>query len=295
MRRLFTGQEAAAAGVTRARLRWGEQTGQWRRIDREVYAVGPDDPTPLDRARAAVVVTGGVASGHLAGVLLGLDSITVHGPDTTVPPGRNGRRPGVRRRRLDPARVISVGMPCTDGIQTLVDLAASPHIDDLVWEQALESALRLGWLTLADLAMLEAESAGRPGAARIRRVLKLRPEGAKPTESLLETLMVQLVRAAGLPPPVRQYDVYDEHGNFVARVDLAWPEWGIFIELDGEHHRDQRVYDANRETAVVAATGWLCGRFTWTEVVRHRRATGRRLVAVVEQARRRPLVSPDVR
>jgi very-short-patch-repair endonuclease len=103
--------------------------------------------------------------------------------------------------------------------------------------------------------------------------------------------MVQLARTVeGLPPPVRQYRVFNEDGRFVARVDLAWPELGIFIELDGQHHEGQPVHDANRETAVVAATGWLCGRFTWTEVFRTPRTTARRLSALVEQARRRPFV-----
>jgi hypothetical protein len=49
------------------------------------------------------------------------------------------------------------------------------------------------------------------------------------------------------------------------------------------------VYDARRETAVVAATGWLCGRFTWHEVVRLPTVTERRLAAIAEQAHRRPL------
>lgn len=40
-----------------------------------------------------------------------------------------------------------------------------------------------------------------------------------------------------MPPAVRQLDVFDDNGRFVARVDLAWPELGIFIELDGEHHK----------------------------------------------------------
>jgi hypothetical protein len=39
---------------------------------------------------------------------------------------------------------------------------------------------------------------------------------------------------------------------------------------------------------------WLCGRFTWTEVVRFPRSTARRLAALVEQARRRPLASDRV-
>ena len=77
------------------------------------------------------------------------------------------------------------------------------------------------------------------------------------------------------------------HDEFVARVDLAWPDLGLFIELDGEHHLGQPVYDASRETAIVAATGWLPGRFTWTEVVRFPHSTARRLAALVDQARRR--------
>jgi len=102
--------------------------------------------------------------------------------------------------------------------------------------------------------------------------------------------MVQLAREIpGLPPPVRQLVVCDKHGEFVARVDLCWPELGLFIELDGQQHPGQPVYDARRETAVVATMGWLVGRFTWYEVVHLRRATARRLAALVEQARRRPL------
>jgi hypothetical protein len=123
----------------------------------------------------------------------------------------------------------------------------------------------------------------------MQRVLSQRPLGAPPTESLLETLMVQLVRAVpGLPPPSRQIEVFDAHGQFVARVDLAWPELGLFIELDGQHHKGQPLYDASRETAIVAATGWLCGRFTWTEVAHHPVPTVRRVGALVDQARRRP-------
>ena len=102
--------------------------------------------------------------------------------------------------------------------------------------------------------------------------------------------MVQLARdIPGLPPPVRQFTVYDARGEFVARVDLCWPQLGLFIELDGQHHPGQPVYDARRETAVVAATGWLVGRFTWYEVVQIPKTTVRRLTALVDQAGRRPL------
>jgi len=105
--------------------------------------------------------------------------------------------------------------------------------------------------------------------------------------------MVQLVRTVGgLPDPVPQHQVVDEHGAFVARVDLAWPAMGLFVELDGQHHEGQPIYDARRETAVVATTGWLPGRFTWHEVVRVPRSTRRRLGALARQACRRGFGSP---
>jgi hypothetical protein len=170
----------------------------------------------------------------------------------------------------------------------LVDLAAD--LNDHQWEHALESVLRTRLTSIAEIeaALPSLGHARTPGVRRMRRVLDLRPGGAPPTESLLETLMVQLVRSIdSLPDPVRQHEVVDEHGTFVARLDLSWPELGLFVELDGQHHEGQPVYDARRETAVVAATGWLPGRFTWHEVVRIPQTTARRLAALAAQARRR--------
>ena len=259
-------------------------------INARVYGDGPEDPTPLDRARAAVLAAGGVATGNLAGVLLEMDGVRFNGAEMAVHPSGNGRRRGARRRRLAPERVATVGgVPCTDGLQTLLDLAAD--LDDARWEQALESALRRALTTITEVEQA-ARRPPRGAGARMRRVLALRPAGAPPTESLLETLMVQLSRLVpGLPPPSRQVTVMDAEGNFVARVDLAWPELGLFLELDGQHHRGQPLHDARRETAIVAATGWLCGRFTWHEVAYLPNVTARRLQALVDQARARPLAS----
>jgi hypothetical protein len=242
-----------------------------------VNADGPEGPDRFDAARARVLATGSVASGRLAGLLHGLDGVSE--PDD---------RP-LRRRRLPDERTVVVdGMQCTDGFQTLVDLAAD--LDEREWEQALETALRKRLTSVAQLeAAVPALGAARtPGVARMRRILALRPDGAPPTESLLETLMVQLVREVdALPDPARQHEVVDAHGTFVARLDLAWPDLGLFVELDGQQHEGQPLYDARRETAVVAATGWLPGRFTWREVVHLPHSTSRRLVALAAQARRR--------
>jgi len=283
MRRLYTTEELR---LTRSALRWAERNGRWQRVDRGIWAEGSEALTELDRARAAVLATGAVASHHLAGVLHALDSVRLDGIWMTLPLNATSRRPRSCRRNLAPERIGCVaGLACTDGLQTVADLASS--LSDAVWEHALESALRKRLTSVDDLTAVMTGRAA--GAIRARRVLALRPAGAPPTDSLLETLMVQLIRTVpGLPEPVRQLWIEAAH----ARLDLAWPNLGLFIELDGQHHKDQPVYDARRETAVVAATGWLCGRFTWTEVVHTPNSTARRLAALADQARRRPQPQP---
>jgi very-short-patch-repair endonuclease len=285
VRRLFTISELRERGVERSAMRTAVAQGRLTKVARTIYAAGSDPPTALDRARAAVLATGGTASGTFAGFLLGLEGVAFEGLHLTLPVNASNHRAGAHRRELPPERIVVVeGLNCTDALQTLLDIAAT--IDDIRWEQALESALRRSLLTLT---AVEAAAPHCRGARRIRRVLAGRPPGAPPTESLLETLMVQLVRTIpGLRAPDRQVRVTNAHGEQVARVDLAWPELGLFIELDGQHHRGQPVYDATRETAVVAATGWLCGRFTWHDVAEIPRVTRRRVIGLVAQAHHRP-------
>jgi hypothetical protein len=266
MRQLFTTDEVRS---TPDALRWAVEKERIRSVGRGVYAVGAKPLTALDWARAAVLRCGGEARGNLAGVLHGLDSVRLEG------------RPTRRDRLPDHMVVVLGGVRCADGLTAMADLAWS--LDDLTWEQAMESALRKRLTTVEGLAAVR--------SARIRRVLALRPPGAPATESLLETLMVQLAR--GVPEVgelVRQHEVRDEDGGLIARLDLSRPDLGFFFELDGEQHKDQPVYDAMRQTAVVAATGWLPGRFTWTEVTRFPASTKRRLAALAAQARliRRP-------
>lgn len=275
MRNMWT---ADASGLTSSALKWGVKKQKFRRIINGVYGDGPDEPSRFDVAVAEVIRSEHfVATGRLAGVLLRLDAVTLTG------------RGYARRQRPGEAVTVVYGIRCTDALPTLIDLAAD--LDDLRWEQALESALRTGGTTLHAIkeALPDLSASRTPGVRRIRRVLKVRGDGPA-TGSLLETLMVQLSRRIhGLGRPIRQYEVRNAHGDFIAFVDLAWPELGVFIELDGQHHEGQPVYDAVRQTRVAAATGWLCGRFTWHQVTRLPNTSARQLAELVEQARRRPL------
>lgn len=228
-------------------------------------------PSALDVERALVLARGTAARGMLGGVLLGLDSVDLDGRPT-------------RERPVEVGHVVD-GVPCASALQIVIDLAAL--VDDDTWEQILESALRKRLVAVAELeAELPRLAAERlPGTPRMRRVLARRPTGAPPTESLLETLTVQLARGVPeLGELTRQYEVYDEHGLFVARVDLCKPEIGLFFELDGQHHKEQPAYDAARQTAIVAATGWLPGRFTWRQIRYTPKVSQRRMGAVARQA-----------
>jgi hypothetical protein len=265
VRRLFS---AAESGLTSSALRWGCRAGHWVRVQQAIYAEGPQEASALDRERAKVLASGSPARGGLGGVLLGLDAVQLDGRPT-------------RRDRIPDDRIRVIGETrCADALQVLADLAVL--LDDHRWEQALESALRKRLVTIDDLAGLADRS------LRVRRVLARRPAGAPPTESLMETLALQLARPIPmLGELTRQHEVWTRDDVFVARLDLSALPIGLFFELDGQQHQDQPVYDARRETAVVAATGMLPGRFTWREITRIPRATQRRMAELAEQAARR--------
>jgi very-short-patch-repair endonuclease len=279
-RKYFTTQQFLARGHSERELRNGITNGQWIRGAHGLYFEGAEPLNAYGRALAAMLSSDGVLSSLVAAQHMGLDSIV-------IPAGPLPRR---RRVPVSPEPVLVNGIWCTNGLQTMVDIA--PLVDDVVYEQVLESALRKELLKIDELTDLvplltKSRTAGSP---RIKRVLALRPAGAPPTESLLETLMVQLARRTpGVPEAERQVIVNDEHGTFVARVDLAWPNDAGFCELDGEQHKDQPVHDAVRQTNVAIATGWLCGRFSWTEVRWNPVPTARRLARFIAMARsRRP-------
>jgi hypothetical protein len=274
VRKLRTKSDLMASGWSRARVQRELRHGSIRGIVRGVFGEGSDTPSELDVARATALVTGGVADAVMSAQLHGFDGVERWWPRVLVLDGTSGKRTGVRRMKELPSETVIVGqVRCLPPPDTLLALAAI--LDDIHWEQALEFCLRRRLVTHEQL------QAWR--VPRARRVIKLRGGlEVPPTESLLETLAVQLIRRdPSIPTPTRQFVIYDEHGNFVGRPDLCWPELGIFLELDGQQHDFQPVYDANRQTRIAIKTGWLPGRFTWDQVNYHSQATLRDIAALL--------------
>jgi hypothetical protein len=212
-----------------------------------------------------------VLSHRTAAAMLGLDGMS---PSPAELWARRGHRTGgviVHRGEIDPRDVLRTGLlRATCLRRTVIDLASV--LDEDLLELVVESAFR------RDRHLEFDHMARTAGAARLRRVLARRPPGAPPTESELETRYLQLIRGAGLPPPVRQHTVFDEGGRCVGRLDVCWPEVGLWVELDGRatHTRAPALLaDRHRQNQLADRLQWLPLRFTWDDVVSRPRQTAR--------------------
>lgn len=174
----------------------------------------------------------------------------------SIPHQRKATLPGVYlRRRFDELEILPRpgGGYITSPAQTLADLGSAPGIDIDILERAMESALRLGDVDERTLRAFAALPSHRPGAPMLRAALARRPLGAPPTESDGETLYLQAIRPAAIEDPYRQFELRDDDGTFVARVDFHWWPIRFGVEVLGfESHSspDALQWDANRSNRV---------------------------------------------
>lgn len=173
-----------------------------------------------------------------------------------------------RKKPLPPVVVHSMGadliahtttvgpIPVTNPGRTLVDIAGVLQPDGL--EAAMEDAIRRRLTSVAHLRWLMQGRCGRgaKGVATLRKLV----EGAGPTatESHFEMKLLQALRRANLPEPVRQYEVR-QAGRVVARLDFAYPWAQVAIEADSyTFHSGRAAWEADLERrASLTALGWL--------------------------------------
>ena len=265
---LFTYQQALGNMTLRA-LERGTQPGRrWERVAPHVYRVLA---TPADWRQplmAALLWAGepAVLSHRSAAAVLGLDGVErgwveFSTTKSTRPPNR-----WIRYQRAVRAAEAVGPLRVNTGVRTLHDLAEVLDDDRLEW--VLESALRARLVSLDELT---------GASAGLGRVLVRRPRGAPPTGSILETRFLQLARTVDVPPLERQLRV--EVNDRCRRLDLAWPEIGVFIEIDGRWHDEAAAqpYDRHRQNEVIGLLGWRPFRVGSDDIVRRSRYTARRL------------------
>jgi very-short-patch-repair endonuclease len=176
----------------------------------------------------------------------------------------------VHRTCLDPVDVaISRGIPITTPAKTLLDLGAVLSIDDV--ESALETGLRRGTVSLTRLHS-QIERYGGPGhrgSAAVRALLSDRNKGYIPSESELEVRFFRIVRRARLPLPVRQ-KVIKHEGRFIARVDFAYPDRGLVIEVHGwKYHGAKNRWEHDHERGnELTLTGVRTLEYSWRDITK---------------------------
>lgn len=158
------------------------------------------------------------------------------------------------------------GLVVTTVERTLLDLGAVASERRV--QYAVDSALRDGLTTIESLWRLLAarRKRGRRGCGVLARVLESAGATGTP-ESRYERDFLALVQEMGLPTPVMQHRIIGRQGREF-RLDFAWPEQMIAVEIDGHGYhatRAERASDSSRQNELQMA-GWTVIRFTTDQI-----------------------------
>ncbi|HET6834308.1 MAG TPA: hypothetical protein VFH30_10590 [Acidimicrobiales bacterium] len=235
------------------------------------------------RQRVAIAAASGAgwASHRTAATLWGLDGFPPRQIEVLTLHGRRHKRTAWIVHETRTIRGVDLdevdGIPCTSVVRTLLDLAAVAH--PFLVGQALDHACRQwpGTLEAVDLRHLELARRGRRGSRLMRELLDERVGRGRHRGSGFETKALRLVRSMGLPEPVLQLEVRD--GDFLAFLDMAWPDIKWFVECDSlSNHFGKRAHEWDRaRRRHLKRLGWDCAEVTYDQVTKDGPATGREL------------------
>ncbi len=258
---IFATGHAAACGFTRRQIARRISSGEWSPSHLNAYRLAGAPVTWKGQLLAACWAGGfrAVASYRSAAALYGLAGGRRFVAEVTCPRWRRARHDSVEvheTKALGPADITVIeNIPVTTPERTLFDLGAvcSP----LVVLMAFDKARRVGLVTYESTGATLRRLArpGRPGVRTLRQVLAWRDPEQAPSESEMETLMLDVIRRHGLPAPIPQFEIY-ENGRFIARADAAYPEARIAIEYQSYQEHvgpESLVRDSRRRNRIKRA------------------------------------------
>jgi hypothetical protein len=141
----------------------------------------------------------------------------------------------ISRRSLCSDEITWVGdIPCVNATRSLIDLVGKQRSEDgLV---SIDAAIRSRATQLDELVAYLAAHPRVCDGTRIRRLLALADGAARSCpESRLRWIWIV---EAGLPRPLVNPELVDEHGQLLGIPDLFDPESGMVGEFDGSQHRE---------------------------------------------------------
>jgi len=229
-------RQALAVGVTdnalRHRLRPG---GPWRGLLPGVYMAATGAPTTLQQEMAALlyagpgsVITGPAAlrSHHIRTELTEFVDVLV--PSTRqrrdtqfVRLHRTTRMPG-RIWEAGPVQYVMPARAVADAVRAMTSLRDVRAV--------VADAVQRDKCAISNLAT-ELSQGPAKGSMLFREALADVADGIR---SAAEGDLRDLLARSGLPMPLFNPSLYDEHGTFVARPDAWWPAYGIAVEVDSK-------------------------------------------------------------
>jgi very-short-patch-repair endonuclease len=258
---IFTIEDARRAGLRDYEI--DRNVGRsWSLVYDRVYRISGAPVTWTSNLRAAAFAAGSRAaiSHRSAAAMYELPGGRHDLTELTCVRWRRTVRPGLvvhESRRLESGDVQLVdGIPVTRPERVILDMASlSPRANSL--EVLIQAARRKRLVTYESTREMfnQHSRRGLKGVRALREALERWNPDSRPTESEMETLLLQAIRECGLSEPVIQYDVRDITGRFVARTDAAYPAALLAIEYDSkQEHSDefQIARDARRRNALQA-------------------------------------------
>jgi hypothetical protein len=261
---VLTRRDLLGLGFSPDAIKHRVATGRLHQIALGIYAVGRPELTPNGRWMAAVLVCGDDAalSHRSAAELWGIGYEESGRIDVSIRRRSKITRRGVlvRARPTLPERAVvrRFGIPVTDPVQTLIDLAT--ELKPMRLERAVNQA------DVHDLVDPETLRDSLDAYPRLPGVKKLRTMLDRHTfqlsDSDLEILFRPLARAAAFPPPM------SKHWVLGFEVDFWFPDHELVVETDGlRYHRTpaQQARMVKRDQTHTAA-GLRVLRFTHWQI-----------------------------
>ena len=278
VRAAFGVRDAIALGTSRRRLDASDLTTPFR--GSRLRADAPDGIASLATAYAARMSPLQFFSHTTAALLNGVPLPSAIEEDrrlhvSVLAGDAQPRVRGVIGHQLEPSRTRVVtaagGIRMTDAVTTWCQLARHLGLEDLVaagdhlvTERDL-GGRRGAYTTVPALTVAAAAHRGTTGVGLLRQALPLLRSGPlSRRESLLRLRIVQ----SGLPEPVVAHRVIEDVlAGYEPTVDLAYPEYRIAMEYEGDDHRTASRFrrDIARYERLQDA-GWIVIRFTGDDV-----------------------------